>query len=278
MNHLRQTLLGTCVSILLVCTVAVAEPLTDEPLDTGYREMYNLEFPAAHDTFRSWQQAHPEDPMGYVSDAAAYLFSEFDRLHVLEVELFTDDRRFQSRRKLAPDPIVKVAFIEDLAAADQLAARLLAASPGNEQAMFAQILANGLRGDYAAMIEKRSIAGLGYMKSSRAIAEKLLRSNPQCYDAYLAIGVENYLLGVAPAPVRWLLHFSGAETDKQEGIKRLRLTASNGHYLAPYARLLLAVAAVRDNHAAEARLLLEGLSQEFPRNHLYATELARLEP
>ncbi|MGA2988857.1 MAG: hypothetical protein ABSD88_00175 [Candidatus Korobacteraceae bacterium] len=251
-------------------------PLTDEPLDTGYREMYNLEFSTAHDTFRSWQQSHPEDPMGYVSDAAAYLFSEFDRLHVLEVELFTDDKKFASRHKLAPDPAVKAAFDKDLAISDQLASRMLAVSAGSEQAMFAQILANGLRGDYAAMIEKRNLAGLSYMKSSRSIAEKLLGRNPQYYDAYLAIGVENYLLGVTPAPVRWLLRFSGAETNKQEGIKRLRLTASNGHYLAPYARLLLAVAALRDKDAAGARALLEDLSREFPHNHLYATELARL--
>ncbi len=54
----------------------------------------------------SWryQQAHPEDPMGHVSNAAAYLFSEFDRLHILEADLFTDDHKFDNRSKLTPDP------------------------------------------------------------------------------------------------------------------------------------------------------------------------------
>jgi hypothetical protein len=276
MRSIRYSVVGVFLAVCATCTAGVAQPLTNEPLDIGYRQMYNLDFAAAHETFHAFQQSHPDDPMGYVSDAAAYLFSEFDRLHVLEVELFTDNSKFESRQKLAPDQAAKAAFDKDLAMSDQLAARMLSASSGDEQAMFAQILANGLRGDYAAMIEKRNMAGLSYMKTSRLIAEKLLGRDPNYYDAYLAVGVENYLLGTTPAPVRWFLHFAGNKTDKQEGISRLRLTATNGHFLAPYARLLLAVAALRDKDAAGACYLLEGLSREFPHNHLYTTELARL--
>jgi hypothetical protein len=44
----------------------------------------------------------------------------------------------------------------------------------------------------------------------------------------------------------------------------------------PYARLLLAVAALRDHNQERARALLEDLSREFPHNHLYSQELARL--
>jgi hypothetical protein len=102
--------------------------------------------------------------------------------------------------------------------------------------------------------------------------------DPTCYDAYIAVGVENYLLSLKPAPVRWLLHLTGAQTDKETGLQKLRITATKGHYLLPYARMLLAVAALRDKHPDEARTLLEGLSREFPHNHLYATELAKLAP
>ena len=45
------------------------------------------------------------------------------------------------------------------------------------------------------MIEKRNLASLSYMKTSRMLAQQLLVIDPTCYDAYLAIGVENYLLG-----------------------------------------------------------------------------------
>ena len=58
-------------------SVSVASPTL---LDEGYRHMYNLRFGDAHRVFQQWEAAHPDDPMGPVSDAAAYLFSEFDRL------------------------------------------------------------------------------------------------------------------------------------------------------------------------------------------------------
>lgn len=239
--------------------------------------MYNLDFAGAHTTFASYQQTYPGDPMGYVSNAAAYLFSEFDRLHILEADLFTDDKKFDGRQKLTPDPVLKRAFEKELSQSDELVTRILAQNPDDKNALFSQIMANGLRGDYAALIEKRNLASLGYMKTSRAIAQRLLMLDPTCYDAYLAVGVENYLLGLNPAPVRWVLRMTGAQTDKQEGLDHLRLTAEKGRYLAPFARLLLAVAALRDKHPQAARTLLAGLAKDFPGNELYVTELARIQ-
>jgi hypothetical protein len=164
-----------------------------------------------------------------------------------------------------------------LTRSDELVSKILAASPNNANALFARVLANGLRGDYTAMIEKRNLASLGYMKISRITAQQLLAIDPTCYDAFLAVGVENYLLGTTPAPVRWVLGLTGSQTDKDEGIQRLRLTADKGHYLAPFARLLLAVAALRDKDKNTARLLLTGLATEFSRNQLYSKELARIQ-
>jgi hypothetical protein len=242
----------------------------------GYRQMYNLDFAEAHQTFNSWQVSHPQDPLGFVSDAAAYLFSEFNRLHILELDLFTDDSKYEAQSKLTPDPAAKARFEADLQKSDQLAHQILARSPGDREATFAEVLVNGLRGDYLALIEKKNLAGLSYMKNSRALAEKLLASDPNCYDAYLAIGAENYILSLNPAPIRWFLRLTGAQTDKQEGIARLRLTAEKGQYLGPYARLLLAVAALRDKDRSTARQLLQGLAHEFPKNELYAKELNRI--
>ena len=83
-------------------------------VNRGFLQMYSLDFDGAHATFVAYQREHPDDPMGYVSNAAAYLFSEFNRLHVLESDLFTDDRKFDNRGKLTPDPAVKREFGNEL--------------------------------------------------------------------------------------------------------------------------------------------------------------------
>jgi hypothetical protein len=245
-------------------------------LDAGYRQMYNLEFDQAHDSFHQWERIHPEDPLGPLSDAAACLFDEFDRLGILESEFFVNDRHFHVDRAQVPDPVRKRTFEAALERGRRLADGILERSPQDADARFATVLRLGLHADYLALIEKRYLASLAEIKSARKIAEELLASRPDYYDAYLAIGVENYLLSQKPAPLRWLLRIGGAQTDMTVGLERLRLTAEKGRYLAPYARLLLAVAALRDRDRARARSLLAGLASDYPRNPLYAHELAQL--
>jgi len=264
---LRALILASC---LFACGATAG---AETPLEVGYRQMYDLQFAEAHRTFEEWQSAHPDDPMGPVSDAAAYLFGEFDRLHILQSEFFTHEQHFITDHKLSPDPGVKYRFDAALDATRRLAAR----APQNPDYQFATILANGLHSDYLALIEKRYSASFQEMKGSRIMAERLLAKHPEMYDAWIAIGVENYMLSVKSLPMRWLLRLAGGETDKDVGLQKLRLTAEKGHYLAPFAKLLLAVAALRDHDTWRARTLLEGLVHEYPHNPLYAEELARLQ-
>ena len=189
-------------------------------------------------------------------------------------EFFTHEQHFFTDHKLAPDPAVKRKFDAALDAARRLAAR----APQNPDCQFATILANGLHSDYMALIETRYAASFQEMKASRILAERLLAAHPEMYDAWIAIGVENYMLSVKPLPLRWLLRLAGGETDRAVGIEKLKLAAEKGHYLAPFAKLLLAVAALRDHNTWRARTLLEGLVREYPHNPLYAQELARLQP
>jgi hypothetical protein len=247
------------------------------PLDVGYRQMYNLQFSEAHQTFQAYEQSHPHDAMGPTSRAAAYLFSEFERLGVLQTELFVNDELFEGRKKPEPNPAVRAAFTQEITKSNQRADAALARSPNDRAALLAKVLNLGLEADYLAMVEKRNMAAVSTSKKASELAEELLRAAPDCYDAYLAIGIENYLLGLRPAPVRWFLRLYGARTDKNEGIRKLELTAEKGHYLLPYARLMLAVAALRDNDRSRARELLGNLAQEFPSNTLYRQELAKLQ-
>jgi len=275
----KLLILACCFAGLSMAVSAQSSSVGNEEstsLDAGFRQMYNLDFSAAHRTFEAWQQLYPENPMGPAANAAAYLFSEFERLHILEIELFTNKDRLKKGQKPKADPVTKASFESELAKADRLAADALARSADDHDALFARVLSDGLRGNYAALIEKDDGRGLKFLKASRSTAEKLIAMDPRYYDAYLAIGIENYLLGVRSAPVRWMLKLSGAKPNKKEGIAKLKITAEKGHFLAPYARLLLAIAAVRDKDTSTAISLLSGLAQEFPDNPLYRSELGRL--
>jgi hypothetical protein len=271
-----MTLMHSSTLTLILAIGAAAWPAAAETtnlLDRGFRQMYDLQFTQAHDTFHEFQASNPQDPMGPVSDAAACLFSEFDRLHILQSEFFTQDQHFITDHKLTPDPQLKQRFEADL----QQARRLTGPAPKDPNGQFALLLTHGLESDYLALIEKRYGASFQEMKTGRAMAEQLLAQHPEYYDAWIAVGVENYMLSVKAAPVRWLMRLAGGETDRETGIRKLRITAAKGHYLAPFARLLLAVASMRTGDSSEARGILSDLCKQYPHNPLYAQELAHLQ-
>ncbi len=250
-------------------------PVDPASLESGFRQMYNMDFPAAHKTFETWQAVHPEDPLGAASNAAAYLFAEFERLHILDLSLFIEDQRADSFNQLRPDPSTKAAFEGELIKSDGLAAKVLAQSSKDPNALFAKTLIDGLRGMYSGLVEKKKRDALDFLKASRSNAEKLIAIDPAYHDAYLAIGIENYLLGLRSAPARWVLRLSGSQTNKEKGIANLKITAEKGSYLAPYARLLLVIAYLRDQDRNTAKKLLADLARDFPQNRLYQAELAR---
>jgi hypothetical protein len=254
----------------------IAGPTFNPVIDRGYRQMYDLNFDEAHKIFVQWERQNPDDPIGPVSNAAAYLFAEFDRLNILHSEFFVENSMFRHRPKVESDPAIHQAFDQELEKAGRLSDQILQRTPEDADALFAKVLTLGLRADYEALIERRDFDAMKVIKSSRATAEKLLMVQPNYYDAYLAIGVENYLFSLKPAPMRWILQAGGAQTDGERGVEDLRLTAEKGRYLSPYARLLLAVAALRGKDLPRARDLLAALAREFPHNRLYAQELAQL--
>jgi hypothetical protein len=268
-----KTLLAAALLPFVALPALANSSIALPPLDRGFQLLYNLDFSGAHRVFAGWEQSHPDDPLGPTFDAAGLLFSEFHRLGVLESQFF---QRFENRPKPKADPAVRAQFNVAIAKAQALARAQLAKNPHDENALFAMTLTNGLDGDYAALIERRNMASLHYTKEATAWAEQTLAIDPDCYDAHIAGGISKYIIGSMSAPVRWLVRLDGVSGDKQQGIQELKLVASHGHYLAPFANILLAIAYVRDHDNHHAVELLASLRQEFPANPLFAEEIAKL--
>src|SRR5579864_1076909 len=248
------------VSLLCVCAVLscqaraedAAATVSSSPLDRGYARLYNLDFSGAQKNFLDREAQYPEDAVGPVSEAAGYLFSEFDRLGVLESQFYEDNSTFVARRKLTADPAVREQFQKAIQRAENLATARLAKEPKDRDALFAMTLSSGLQADYTALIEKRNLASLHFTRQASSSAQQLLAVCPDCYDALLATGFSKYIIGSMSAPVRWFLRLGGLPANKEAGIIDLQTTAERGHYLAPFARILLAIVYVREKDKARA--------------------------
>jgi hypothetical protein len=276
---IQAALLVTVIATLVLpmtAAQAVAE-LPSARLDRGFLRLYDLDFNGAQKEFESWEKLNPDNPMGPASEAAGILFSEFNRLGVLEAQFYADDSAFGARKKYDADPQQRARFEQKLSRAEDLATPRLSRDSKDRDALFAMTLAAGLRSDFAALIEKRNLVSLHYTKEATAWAAQLLAADPTCYDAHLAGGVSRYIIGSMAAPVRWLVRLGGVSGDKAGGIAELQTTAAQGHLLAPFARILLAIAYVREKDFPRAHDLLVALQRDFPDNTLFGRELARLD-
>jgi hypothetical protein len=265
-------------TVLMLITIPQAlAQLPSAGLDPGYRRLYDLDFAGAQKEFESWEKLNPDNPMGPASEAAGTLFSEFNRLGVLESQFYEDDSVFGARKKYEADPQQRTRFEQQLSRAEGLAKARLSRDSKDRDALLGMTMASGLRSDFAALIEKRNLEALHYTKEATTWSAQLLAVDPSCYDARLAGGVSRYIIGSMATPMRWFARLGGVSGDKAGGIAELQTVSAQGQLLAPFARILLAIAYVREKELPRARELLLGLQRNFPNNTLFGRELARLD-
>jgi len=71
-------------------------------------------------------------------------------------------------------------------------------------------------------------------------------------------------LGSLLPPFRWLLHLGGVDGNKKRVWRTFRFdVATHGRYFAPFARILLAIAYVRDKDRARHAKSLASLHDDF---------------
>jgi tetratricopeptide (TPR) repeat protein len=252
------------------------DPLQVPELDAGFRLLYGLKPEEARKLFEAWEKSHPEDPLGSASEAASYLFEECYRQGVLTSEFFLDDKRFLGKTPLKPDRELRAAFFAADKQAQELAQLRLKTSPDDTNALFAMALSLGTQADYASLIDKHQLESLKKIREADEYAKKLLVIAPDAADAYLGLGTANYIIGSLPGYKKLFLGFAGIRGDKKAGMQQLKIAAERGHYLRPFAKILLAMVALREKKAEVARSQLKELVAEFPENQLFAMELCKL--
>lgn len=267
-------------ALILGASVGRVTPLaraSDRPqIEAGFHLLYELKFPEARAQFSSWQKAHPDDPLGSTSEAASYLFEEFYAQGVLTSEFFLDDKLLLGGIARKGNEGRRAAFLAANQRAQDLARRQLKSDPRDTEALFALTLSTGMQADFAGLIEKRQLESLRFVRKAQSYAKDLLALSPDSADAYLTLGAANYIIGCLPAHKRFFLWFGGVHGDRLAGMQQLEIAAIHGHYLRPFAKILLALASLREKQDALARTLLEELVGEFPQNPLFASELEKL--
>ena len=263
--------------VLAVLAVPALAASPSPTLDDALDRLYNFDFPASHELLNRYIAEHPGEPLPYAFRASAYLFTELDRMGILESEFLIDDRKIAAKGKpLEPDPATAVRFRKAVEQAQDLGEAALKVNPDDRQALFALSVTGGLATDYMALVEKHQFMSLSLAKRSNAYAQRLLKLDPQFYDAYLTAGFSEYMVGSLPFFIRWFVHFDNVNGSKERGVSNLELAARSGRYFRPFAQILLGIIDLRNKKLVPAKDRLVQLVRQYPRNPLFRKELDKI--
>lgn len=254
------------------CTAAEAPSL----LDRGFHALYHLNFNEGRRLFEQWQRANPENPLGPAAISAAWLFEEFESHGVLTSEFFLDDDTLLGGVKGQPDERRMKAFREANERARQLSESILKRQGNDPDALLAMVMGYGMMANASSLIEKKQLEALRLTREGDTWGRRLLTAAPFLKDGHMALGASSYIIGCLPFYKRAIVRLGGIKGDKQKGIAELELTAREGRLLRPYAKIMLALAYLREKQPTQARHLLGQLVTEFPASPLFRREYNKI--
>jgi tetratricopeptide (TPR) repeat protein len=145
-------------------------------------------------------------------------------------------------------------------------------------ALFHLAQAHLLRGTYRFERDKGMWGAARDAAKAKGYADEYVKRHPEHGDAYLALGLYNYYVDIAPnfiKVLRVLLFLPSG--NRAEGLKQLERAAREGDLFAPLAQMLLAdTYAQLEGRVAEAMPMAEQLVQRFPANFDMRFSLAEM--
>lgn len=232
--------------------ISAAVTQTDQQLARGCMDaLFRLQFDLAERNIKQLAQQNPEYHMlEFLRAGVLWLRAEAEQNGV-------DHRPAWTRAAVAYDVAIKQAKEK------------LQQSPDSPEWR----LALGMSQFYAARAYlglKEIIKTYRYATAGSDTLSELIKTHPDSYDAYVALGMHEYVAGSIPRSLSWLAYLFGISGERETGIRYLRLSVEKAPLMsAEGARLLLAAAALQPENVADAcqyiPLARQGL-QRFPQN------------
>jgi tetratricopeptide (TPR) repeat protein len=262
-----------CVTFLAVCLSAVAaDPkfVYDQSTDA----LYNLDFNTAQRGYETLTHEYPDNPDYWNALAASVWLRIMYDQQKLNIESFSGGSLGTKDSRDAVNPADEKRLREIVASAIARADAMLKKDPRNIRALYAKGVSNGTLASFEATAKRSYFSAGTRAKAARDLHQQVLEIDPTFDDARMAVGAFNYVVGVIPGFVRFILAPIGIRSEgKEVGIRQLETAASKGHSTSTDARMVLMVVYNREKRYDDALRIVDELHARYPRNFVF--ELAK---
>ena len=114
--------------------------------------------------------------------------------------------------------------------------------------------------------------GENYLKAAGEIKDGkenllfVIEKNPGYYDAYLGLGVYNYVLSFIPRRLQWLTSILGFSGDRDEGKRMLTIASEKGIYTSSEAKFYMTILLWREESYPQAESYAASLKSKYPKS------------
>jgi hypothetical protein len=173
-------------------------------------------------------------------------------------------------------PEERTAFSQALQRCGTLTNEILKKRHHDRDARYFLGMTHGLRSCFAITIDHNLGEAFSNGNKAYSYSRQLIGEDPTYYDAYLTVGIYEYIVGSIPWYLKWMVFVIGVHGSKPEGLAHLRLASEKGQYVKNEAKLVLMVLDVREHRYAEALEIARYLNSRFPRNFIFALNVAQI--
>jgi hypothetical protein len=242
----------------------------------GFDQIYNLDYDQAQETFSKLQARYPEHPAPPLYLATIIWLRELVERNELDLDHFIAPSYFTKPSESEMRPEDKRRFFDYLDTSQKLCESVLKKDPQNLDARYFLGSVYGLRAGFAITIGRSYSDAFSWGKKAYKVHHELVKEKPDYYDAYMTVGLYEYVVANLPWYIKWIAMIVGYRGSQERGFEYLELTAQKGLYAADDARVLLTVLYVRERRYADALRIIQILHQKYPRNYLLHLNLAQI--
>jgi tetratricopeptide (TPR) repeat protein len=264
---------------------AVSTALRPEVIElrrAGNAALYNIDYAVAREKFEQIKKLQPQHPAGDLYLATTIWLEHLNKSRRLQTGLYGDDSSFYAGADKAKedtegdavDPAVDRAFRDRMAQAKTKALALVARNRNDSDAQYFLGAYYGVMAAFEASVARKFFAAMRNGSRSVDAHEKVLKLRPDYYDAYLSVGMYDYIVGNLPFMYKALATIAGVRGNKKRGIERLQTIIAKDVATADDARLMLQAIYRNEKRYDEALALLRELSAKYPRSYLLKLETA----
>jgi tetratricopeptide (TPR) repeat protein len=248
----------------------------------GNAALYNIDYATAREKFEQLRKLQPQHPAGDIYLATVIWLGHLNKSRRLQTSLYRDESSFYAGAENAKeenegdavDPTIDRAFRDRMAQAKTTALALVARNKNDADAQYFLGAYYGVMAAYEASVARKFFAAMRNGSRSVDAHEKVLKLKPDYYDAYLSVGMYDYIVGNLPFMYKALAAIAGVRGNKKRGIERLQTIIAKDAATADDARVMLLAIYQNEKRHDDALALLQQLTAKYPRSYLLKLETA----